>query len=775
MDQACHPPFVWIQWLSSFSDMIPSSILRGLIRMVKRIRISWNQSTFLLLLVIMVVYFIPTSFADIQEQSYHSFSPLEIYKLQSEIQVDREEHCVMLNDYQTRLCREFFDSALQMVQHPDLVSSLMEKMDRFHPETQERIRLSGIYESMHTMKQTFIDMIQRDELRELAKLSLTWSGMKHPFHSHIINKGGIPELLLYSLIERTHQLTTISFIMPNIVRHPRIFTPDRSYSEMNRSYARFYHPTVMRYIETPNAEFRKTAELFQAELNEQIIPQLFRQPQRFMVIPFCIQIEDRGTHENALLFDKEIRRVIMIDPHGGTNRRYKQRKPMPYIGQTEEVGYYDELLVWIRSAFTINRQEPYEIVFADQQAVGIQFTEGLVEQQGNSVRRNRFGEPNGYCTVFVLMITELLVKYSQHSLEDIYHTYFWMVSQFHQQDVFLLARNYAAFLSLNLYEGLYQHREHPQIERLLNPYDPTWIEKVQEYESVVDSSGASTAAASTDREERFDGGVLAYDEQWDKKIQQYIDPYERNGVELVSEQTRKEIESYRWWIQREPGRDNVGSLEHVYLGRVVKRCLRELIRGEPEAIQRHQRYCSVICFHWNQYFYRVLPSIQEIVEPEKPRELDRFLMDCRMALTPTQEEMIRAYEELGIRNQTVRRQLYILGEEELDVKEQEAADLLRALHNSDTELTRLSRETTNFIEEMTLIRFRPTLLHPYPIRTQLNKQLERILRYFQKRGRTAMGGVVLVYDKEIAMERGQTISYIGIVQELLGYIRTLTS
>ena len=137
--------------------------------------------------------------------------------------------------------------------------------------------------------------------------------------------------------------------------------------------------------------------------------------------------------------------------------------------------------------------------------------------------------------------------------------------------------------------------------------------------------------------------------------------------------------------------------------------------------------------------------------------------------------MIRAYEELGIRNQTVRRQLYILGEEELDVKEQEAADLLRALHNSDTELTRLSRETTNFIEEMTLIRFRPTLLHPYPIRTQLNKQLERILRYFQKRGRTAMGGVVLVYDKEIAMERGQTISYIGIVQELLGYIRTLTS
>jgi len=510
--------------------------------------------------------------------------------------------------------------------------------------------------------------------------------------------------------------------------------------------------------------------LFLGELNEQIIPQLFRQTQRFMVIPFCIQIQDRGTHENALLFDKNLRRVIVIDPHGGANRRYRQHKPAPYFGQSEEVGYYDELLVWVRAAFTVNSQEAYEIVFADQQAIGIQFTEGLVEQQGNSVRRNRFGEPNGYCTVFVLMITELLVKYSQHSLEDIYHTYFWMVSQFHQQDVFLLARNYAAFLSLNLYEGLYQHREHPQIERLLNPYDPQWIEKVQEYESVVDSSGASSAAASTDRDlvvsDRFDGVI---DEQWDKKIQQYINPHDRNSLELVSEQTRKEIDSYRWWIQREPGRDNVGAMEHVYLGRVIKRCLRELIRGEPEAIKRHQRYCSVICFHWNQYFYRVLPSIQEIIEQEQPRELDRFLMDCRMALTPTREQMIRAYEELGIRNQTVRRQLYIMGGEELDVKEQEAADLLRGLQEKDTELTRLSRETTNFLEEMTLVRFRPTLLHPYPIRTQLKNQLERIFRYIQKRGRMAMGGVVSVYDKEITIER-----YITIQQELGKYVSNIS-
>jgi hypothetical protein len=347
-----------------------------------------------------------------------------------------------------------------------------------------------------------------------------------------------------------------------------------------------------------------------------------------------------------------------------------------------------------------------------------------------------------------------------------------MVTQFHQQDVFLLARNYAAFLSLNLYEGLYQHREHPQIERLLNPYDPNWIEKVQEYESVVDSSGASSAAASTDRDlvvsDRFDGGVLVYDEQWTKKIQQYIDPYDRNGFELVSEETRKEIESYRWWVHRESGRDNVGAMEHVYLGRVVKRCLRELIRGEPEVIQRHQRYCSVICFHWNQYFYRVLPSLQEIVEPEKPRELDGFLMDCRMALTPTREEMIRAYEELGIRNQTVRRQLYIMGEEEMDGKEQEAADWLRRLQDpsTDTELTRLSRETTNFLEEITLVRFRPTLLHPYPIRTQLKNQIERIFRYIQKRGRMAMGGMVVVYDKEITMER-----YIRIQQELGMYVR----
>ena len=352
------------------------------------------------------------------------------------------------------------------------------------------------------------------------------------------------------------------------------------------------------------------------------------------------------------------------------------------------------------------------------------------------------------------MITELLVKYSQHSLENIYHTYFWMVSQFHQQDVFLLARNYAALLSSHLYEGLYQNREHPQIERLVNPSDPYWVEKYGSDDTV-----------------RLDD-VLSYDERWDKKIHQYIDPHDRNAIELVSEQKRSEIESYRWWIRREPGRDNVGAIEHVYLGRVVKRCLRELIRGEPEAIQRHQSYCSVICFHWNQYFYRLVPTLPETDVLEE-RDLETFLMNCRKSLTPSVGEMIRAYEELGIRNQTVRRQLYILGEEELDVKEQEAADLLRALQNSDTELTRLSRETTNFIEEMTLVRFRPTILQPYPIRTQLKKQLERILRYFQKRGRTAMGGVVLVYDKEIPIERGQTISYIGIVQELLGYIRTL--
>ena len=89
----CQPPSVWIRYLAGFSDILPEWIYRGLVRMVKRVRVKWNVTTFTLMIFLLVSYYAPSSYASLQEKTRHSFSDQELHTLQSEIQTDREELC----------------------------------------------------------------------------------------------------------------------------------------------------------------------------------------------------------------------------------------------------------------------------------------------------------------------------------------------------------------------------------------------------------------------------------------------------------------------------------------------------------------------------------------------------------------------------------------------------------------------------------------------------------------------------------------------------------
>lgn len=705
----CQPPSVWIRYLAGFSDILPEWIYHGLVRMVKRVRVKWNVTTFTLMIFLLVSYYAPSSYASLQEKTRHSFSDQELHTLQSEIQTDREELCASsLTELDTERCIRFFDAASHMIHDPNLVQGLSHSLseNKIPEYVQERL-LAGLEANSIEMRRTFRDMVERDELKVLARLSLMNTGLYHPLQDMMVHERGVPELLLYSLVDRNPDLTTVSFVVPNVLHHPRIISSDRSYGVEAHQYFRYYHPLDTTHIQEDPSFYVQNYRHFSAELQEVILPALFRQRQRFMIITFGVDMGE-SRHANGLLFDTHLRRVIVIDPHGGSARTF-----VNWQGKT--VGYFDDLVRMIRGSITnvqetVPNAQMYEVVFADEKALGLQALEGLVERQPGKVKRNRNTQPQGFCTVFVLMSTELLVKYSDHTLENVFHTWLWLTQKLHDQDTFILAQNYASILSRNLYEVLYTNQE------------------VLEKHAYV------------------------------SKVRMYTNPYSVEARALVSEETREAISGYRWWMGREQGKDHVGAMEHVYLGRVVKRCLKELIRGE---IEWHQKYGKLVCFVWNQYLYRNI--VPETNEPVTTHSVETFWEEI---VTPSVGEMIRSYEELGRLNQTVRENLYVMGD--LDEKEQEAADWLAMLQRPEgqSELIKLSEETTRFLQDLTLIRYRPTRENPYPIRTQFQQQIRRIWRYLQKKGRKASGGNVVVYGKEIEIQR-----YISVMQELGGYLR----